>query len=140
MPEPLGSALRQSVFQTGDAELDDLLETARRKMLLPNVGEHRDALEKLWDAWERLKTIEDSDKAKGAAIMLDKVAGTSQPDLSDLLEEEAKALTGAGNKLRIRHSENEPGTLGDIATGRLPVSAYVFADIPSSSTQPGRVG
>lgn len=105
IPEPLGSALRQSVFRTGDAELDDLLETARRKMVLPNEGEYRDALEKLWDAWERLKTIEDSDKAKGAVIMLDKAVGASQPNLRDLLEEEAKALTGAGNKLRIRHSE-----------------------------------
>ena len=105
IPEPLGIALRQSVFRTGDTELNDLLETARRKMLLPNEGEHRDALEKLWDAWERLKTIEDSDKAKGAAIMLDKAAGASHPNLRDLLEEEAKSLTGAGNRLRIRHSE-----------------------------------
>lgn len=105
IPGPVGSALRSAVFQTGDAELDQLLETARRKILVPDEDEHRDALEKLWDAWERLKTVEHSDKAKGAAIMLDKAAGTSQPKLRDLLEEEAKALTGAGNKLRIRHSE-----------------------------------
>ena len=105
IPGPVGGALRGVLFQTGDTELDQLLETARCKILVPDENEHRDALEKLWDAWERLKTIEHSDKAKGAAIMLDKAAGTSQPALRSLLEAEAKALTDAGNKLRIRHSE-----------------------------------
>ena len=105
IPGPVGSALRTAIFETGDAELNQLLDTARRSILSPNETYHRDSLEKIWDAWERLKTIEHSDKAKGAAIMLDKAAGTSQPRLRDLLQEEAKALTGAGNKLRIRHSE-----------------------------------
>lgn len=105
IPGPVGSALRSAVFQTSDAQLDQLLETARRKILVSDENEHRDALEKLWDAWERLKTVVDSEKAKGAAIMLNKAAGTSQPKLRDFLEEEAKALTCAGNKLRIRHSE-----------------------------------
>ncbi len=105
VPGPVGSALRSAVFQTSNAQLDQLLETARRKILVPDENEHWDALEKLWDAWERLKTVEHSDKVKGAAIMLDEAAGTAQPKLRDLLEEDAKALTAAGNKLRIRHSE-----------------------------------
>ena len=105
IPGPVGSALRSVVFQTRDPELDQLLETARRKILVPDENEHGDALEKLWDAWERLKTVEYTDKAKGTAIMLDKAAGASQPNLRDLLEAEAKALTDAGNKLRIRHWE-----------------------------------
>ena len=86
IPGPVGSALRSAVLQTGDAQLDRLLETARRKILAPDENEHWDALEKLWDAWERLKTIEDSKKAKGAAIMLDKSAGTSQPKFRNFLQ------------------------------------------------------
>ena len=105
IPGPVGSALRHVVFQTKDAELDDLLETARRKILVPGESDHRDALEKLWDAWERLKTIENSDKQKGAEIMLDRAAALSQPKFRDLLGEEAKALTRSGNELGIRHSE-----------------------------------
>ena len=105
IPGPVGGALRSAIFQTGDAQLDQLLETAQRKILVPEENEHQEALEKLWDAWERLKTVEHRDKAKGAAIMLEKAACTSQPKLRDLLEKEAKVLTGAGNKLRIRHSE-----------------------------------
>ena len=105
IPGPVGSALRGAVFQTGDAQLDQLLETARRKILLTDENEHRDALEKLWDAWERLKTVEVGDKKIGAAKMLDKAAGSLQPTLRTMLDNEAKALTDAGNKLSIRHSE-----------------------------------
>lgn len=107
VPGPVGSALRGAVFQTGDAELDQLLETARGKILVPDENSHRDALEKLWDAWERLKTVEHSDKKTGAKKMLDKSAGSSQQTFRDLLGAEAKALTDAGNQLRIRHSETK---------------------------------
>ncbi|MXZ91669.1 MAG: hypothetical protein F4W95_09290 [Chloroflexi bacterium] len=62
-------------------------------------------MEKLWDAWERLKTIEDVDKKKGVKVLLDKAAGSSQSKFRDLIEKEAIALTGAGNGLSIRHSE-----------------------------------
>ena len=105
IPEPIGSALRQANFQTGDAQLDELLETARRKFLLPDESEHRDALEKLWDAWERVKTIKDSVKKSGVQKILDPSAGVCQSRFRDLLESEATELTKAGNNLRIRHSE-----------------------------------
>lgn len=105
IPGPVGSALRSAVFQTGDAQLDQLLETARLKILVPDESGRRDALEKLWDAWERLKTIEDSDKKTGAEKMLNKSAGSAQPTFRSLLDDEARALTAAGNKLGIRHSE-----------------------------------
>lgn len=108
VPGPVGSALRSAVPQTGDAELDQLLETARRKILVPDENEHRDALEKLWDAWERLKTVEgeDSDK-KSTKVkkLLDKSADPSQVQFRTLIESEARALTDAGNSFRIRHSE-----------------------------------
>ena len=42
-------------FKTGDTELDCMLETAQRKFLNPDNAIRREALEKLWDAWERLK-------------------------------------------------------------------------------------
>ena len=105
IPGPVGGALRTAVFDTGNAELNQLLETARHKILVPDDDQHRDALGKLSQVWERLKTIEHRDKRKGVTIMLNKAAGTSQPKFRDLLEKEAKALTDAGNNLLIRHSE-----------------------------------
>ena len=103
--ETLSNELRQADFRTGDAELDKLLESARQKFLAPSEDDHRDALEKLWDAWERLKTVDVGDKKLGSQKMLDEAAGSNQPKFRDLLEREARSLTDAGNSLRIRHSE-----------------------------------
>jgi len=54
----LHEALTASAFRTGDASLDGLLETARAKFLDPDASVRRKAIEKLWDAWERVKTLE----------------------------------------------------------------------------------
>lgn len=92
------------LFQTGDKELDELLESARKKYLSPDLEIRREALEKLWDAWERLKTIEiPGDKKASVKQLLDKT--TSEPMLRKVLEDEARSLTDIGNNFRIRHSE-----------------------------------
>jgi len=103
--ETLSNELRQADFRTGDAELDKLLESARQKFMAPSEDEHRDALEKLWDAWERLKTVDVSDKKSGTQKMLDEAADSNQSKFRALLEQEAMSLTKAGNSLFIRHSE-----------------------------------
>ena len=104
-PGIVGDVLHRVSFSTGDAELDELLASARQKFLSPDENEHRDALEKLWDAWERLKTINELDKRVGALKILDSAAGSNRLKFRDLLEADARSLTSAGNTLRIRHSE-----------------------------------
>lgn len=106
----LQESLSSSVFNTGDKELDSLLNWARTKYLDPNPIVRRESLEKLWDAWERLKTLESSakmntsDKKKiSITILLDKAS--SEPKFRQELEEEAIKLTKIGNTFRIRHSE-----------------------------------
>lgn len=54
----LQEALASTIFTTGDQDLDRLLETAREKFLNRAFEIRKEGLEKLWDAWERLKTIE----------------------------------------------------------------------------------
>lgn len=105
LPEPLAKALRSTVFKTGDDETNRLLETARDRIASPKEDDRRDALEKLWDAFERVKTLEPgSDKRQRANALLDRVAvpGT---EFREMLGEEALALTSIGNTFRIRHSE-----------------------------------
>lgn len=103
-PVVLRENLQAAVFQTGDATLDEMLEAARIKFLNPNPQVRREALEKLWDAWERLKTIEPgADKKAQVKVLLDKAA--SEPGFRDLLEREAKELNAIGNSFQIRHSE-----------------------------------
>jgi hypothetical protein len=103
-PTGLQESLATTVFQTGDPDLDRLLETAREKFLHRSVGIRKEGLEKLWDAWERLKTVEPGkDKKAQATALLDRAA--AEPVLRERLEVEAKELTGIGNNLMIRHTE-----------------------------------
>ena len=105
LPEPLAVALRSAVFNTGDDETDRLFAAARYRIALPKEDDRRDALEKLWDAFERMKTLEPgSGKPQQADALLDRAAvpGT---ELRKILSEEARALTRIGNTFRIRHSE-----------------------------------
>jgi hypothetical protein len=106
LPEPLRDALHGAIFRTGDDETDRLLENARRLIVAHDIGQRRDALEKLWDAFERLKTLEaGSDKRTRADALLNRAAGPATPRMRILLGEEAAALTDIGNSFRIRHSE-----------------------------------
>ena len=106
-PPVLREALAEGFFQTGDAALDTMLEAAKVKFLNPDPTVRREALEKLWDVWERLKTIEPgNDKKVQAKVLLDKAA--TEPQLRSVVEAEAKALTDIGNNFMIRHTETNP--------------------------------
>ncbi len=103
-PAVLREELGNAVFKTGDTVLDQLLEVARQKFLAPNEAVRRESLEKLWDAWERVKTIKPGkDKKTSVSTLLDATA--SEPNFRELLEREAKELTDTGNTFQIRHSE-----------------------------------
>lgn len=103
-PEVLRQSLSSARFWTDDRDLDSLLESARSKFLSPNPSVRRESLEKLWDAWERIKTIEPGkDKKAKVSALLDKVA--SEQYFRERLEREARELTDIGNMFRIRHSE-----------------------------------
>lgn len=105
LPQPLAEALGWTLFATGDAETDRLLEAARTRIASPRPDDRQDALEKLWDAFERLKTLEAGTSKKAQAeALLDRVAPAGSK-LRQLLAEEAQALTAIGNTFRIRHSE-----------------------------------
>jgi hypothetical protein len=105
-PTGLQVALAQTVFQTGDQALDELLEDARHKFLNRDLKVRRESLEKLWDAWERLKTIEPGkDKKAQATALLAKVS--KEPNFLARLEKEAQELTEIGNKFMIRHTETD---------------------------------
>jgi hypothetical protein len=62
-PPVLAEVLRSPLRATGDSTLDGLFENARRKFLSPDLCIRTEALEKLWDAWERLKTLHTPSRA-----------------------------------------------------------------------------
>ncbi len=121
-PPVLREELANATFRTGDGLLDELLEAARRKFLNPDLGVRREALEKLWDAFERLKTLgEGNDKRSQIKSLLDKAAGSDASRLREVLEKDARELTDIGNQLQIRHSEKSQEPL--IASAHVD---YVF--------------
>ena len=103
-PPILRETLIQRQFDTNDSELDQMLEEASRKALDPNPQTRREAVERLWHSWERLKTIENPiDKKKSITKLLDQAA--SEPTFRNVLETEANELTKIGNNFQIRHYE-----------------------------------
>ena len=101
----MSDLVRDAIFKTGDDELNELFEVARDKFISRHPAVRREGLEKLWDAWERLKTLEvPGDKKASTSALLDRVA---DGPMRERLETEAKELTAIGNKFRIRHSETD---------------------------------
>jgi len=139
LPLHLGQTLVHANFATGDSLADGLLEAARSRFLAPKVEDRRDGLEKLWDAFERIKTLEPgADKKVSADALLDRAAvpGTK---LRQALANEVAELTRIGNTHRIRHSETSQEPLEttaqvDYLFGRL----FAFMHLVLSAS--GRVG
>lgn len=111
LPAPLSDQLLPTEFDTGDETLDGLLEQSVRLFADRHADARRDAVEKLWDGFERAKTLTEGDKKHSAQQLLD--ASASSPEFLRLLEVEAKSLTAIGNKFRIRHSETDKVELAD---------------------------
>lgn len=113
-PAVLQESLAEAVFKTGDAVLDELLEVSRQKFLNRSLAVRLESLEKLWDSWERLKTVEaGNDKKERVKALLDKAA--TEPNFRDRLEKEAIELTDIGNKFMIRHTETDKVPIVDSA-------------------------
>src|SRR5690606_19823048 len=58
-------------FQTKDEDLNNLIVEARDRFLRP--GDQQVALEKLWDAFERIKTYFSSDKKSSSKLLITKL-------------------------------------------------------------------
>ncbi|MHC2994932.1 MAG: hypothetical protein IBV53_05470 [Candidatus Atribacteria bacterium] len=103
-PVVLREMLASAVFQSKDQELNRLLNLAREKFRDPDVNIRREAVEKLWDAWERLKTLEPGpDKKKQIEALL--MRAIPQSEFRERVNQEAIALTNIGNDFAIRHAE-----------------------------------
>lgn len=95
---------------SGDHILDELLADACKKFKDAVPKSRAEGTEKLWDAWERLKSIEvQGDKRTSVARLLDQCCPESNFRL--LLEVEARALTDIGNSFHIRHFETDKVTI-----------------------------
>lgn len=100
-----------NIFNTGDELTDKLLKDSIKFFKETDRANRTLALEKLWDSWERIKTLEDSDKKNGVEKLLTK--GIANAELRQYIEIEAKTLTDIGNRFQIRHFEKDKIRLND---------------------------
>jgi len=98
--------------KTSDKELNKLIEEAKERFFNPN--DKQVALEKLWDAFERLKTHfapEGLKKNQSA----DKLTTLISKNFDkDFIDEEFSKLSKIGNNYRIRHHETDKNELTPI--------------------------
>lgn len=107
LPTGLHQIIINHCHQGGDTELNLLIDQAIKNIIKPKPEDRQIALEKLWDAFERIKTYHlGLDKKTSASQLLQTAAGGSI-EVYDLLTAEMKELTVIGNKFRIRHHETD---------------------------------
>lgn len=103
--EVLDNTIGENIGRIQEVGLRELLDEAIALHRQPNVPAHKTAVEKVWDALERLKTYHTSlDKKESALKIVDDISN-GKPEVSMLFNAEFKALTDIGNKFRIRHHE-----------------------------------
>lgn len=88
-----------------------MLEECRVKFTDRSPLVRREELNRLWDAWERLKSLADVDKRRSVEIILQAVA--PEPNFRMRLEADAKQLTEIGNSHLIRHHEQSQIAMTD---------------------------
>ncbi len=93
---------------TKDSELNDLIEEAKTRFLNPN--DKQVAIEKLWDAFERIKTYYGANKKESADKLIVQIS--NELDKS-FFENEFHKFTAIGNNYRIRHHETNKKEIRD---------------------------
>lgn len=95
--------------------LKDLINEAVSFYKHPNPAIYRSAVEKLWDALERVKTFyvpAGMDKKKSVETLIKSMANNQQ-HFFDLFTTEFRTLTEIGNNYRIRHHETDKYDISD---------------------------
>lgn len=103
----LNELIEESI-EPQEETLCDFLDMAKTKIKSPKLDERQIALEKLWDAFERIKTvINPKDKNKSSDTLLDMVADGNH-SMKVVLDNECRKMTKIGNNcFIIRHSESD---------------------------------
>jgi hypothetical protein len=99
--------------------MSGISETGLKELVLEAVRYYSEnnkeiAVEKLWDAFERLKTYYSPqlNKAKSAEKIIEDMSA-SEPHYKAIYEQEFRTLTNIGNSFRIRHHETTKIDIGD---------------------------
>ena len=93
---------------TKDMELNKLIQEAKERFFNPK--DKQIAIEKLWDAFERIKTYFGVNKRESAEQLVELISKGFE---KDLFNAEFTILTKIGNNYRIRHHETDKKEITD---------------------------
>ena len=94
-----------------EPSLRDLIQIAQQYFIKEDSISKQLALEKIWDAFEKLRIYYSTDKRTLVARLIDEISN-GDASLSERLNEEFLELGKIGNNYQIRHFE----------TGKIPIS------------------
>jgi hypothetical protein len=106
IPKSIAKIITDIRFNTGDERLNELLEIAYSKFVLPRSESRIESLEKIWDAFERMKTYFEENKRLSAPKLID-IVSEDNTLFSEYLNSEFAQLTKIGNEFQIRHFERD---------------------------------
>ena len=112
--EAVLSQLKEESSHSDDRSLKELIGSAISFYLKPDESNIQIALEKIWDAFERIKTIFPNLKKNKSADMLIEMVSNGEEQYKELLLNEFNLLTDIGNDFRIRHHETNKIEIVDI--------------------------
>ncbi len=95
-----------------DDTYKDLVNQALLLIGSPKTTERKIAVEKLWDSFERLKTMNEGNKKKSADKLVEQ-ASWGNTRFKDILTTECHNLTDIGNNFQIRHFEKDKYPIDD---------------------------
>lgn len=99
---------------TDDLKLNELINQSLEEIKHPLIKNRTLALEKIWDAFERMKTYYQEHNKKNSANKLITEVSKDTTNLDIILTAEFKALTEIGNSYHIRHFERSKNSIGSL--------------------------
>lgn len=112
--EVLSPELIDKIEKISEPGVAELTEEAIKRHMQPTASSQKDAVEKIWDAFERVKTIYTGlNKKASAEKLIDEISGDTD-GFADILNREFAELTKIGNEYRIRHHETDKKEIRDI--------------------------
>jgi hypothetical protein len=136
-PPVVRDRIQSPLPTTGRPSLDRRLARSIEKYKSPDPIEREEALEKLWDAWDELKTLQ-AKKPEGIETLIAQVA--DHPRYRQELNDDGLATTKIGNAFQIRHTETdkiplESSSQVDYFFGRLFNLIWLFLSAQVSDGQ-----
>lgn len=111
---PLTTEIENNFEAVREVGTRELLKDAVALYKTPNPSARQDSVEKIWDAFERLKTYYTTLDKKHSSEKIVSDMANGNDDYIDLFYDEFKMLTDIGNKYRIRHHETNKIDITDV--------------------------